>query len=103
MVPSALQADMKNLGAQESHGAAKRQSVPSAARVLPLERWLLIGMAVASVYALFGISTRLIAGHCLKRVEHIQRKLLTDELDKNYRQDLVGWPWTWLYRVGGFW
>ncbi|OAL53812.1 hypothetical protein IQ07DRAFT_320168 [Pyrenochaeta sp. DS3sAY3a] len=104
IIPSAvLQADLKNTCTHESRDSAKRQSVLCAARVLPLERWLLTGVAAASLYALFGISTRLIAGHCLKRVENIQRKLLKDRLSEDNRQDLIGWTWTWLYRVGGFW
>jgi hypothetical protein len=43
MISSAvLQADLKNLGTREAYAPAKRQSVLSTSRVLPLERWLLI-------------------------------------------------------------
>jgi len=100
---TANQRGLKKVGAQELYGRAKEQFFLSAATMLHLERGLLMGMAAASLYALFGISTRLIASHCLQKAELIQRKLLADELDDEYRQNLVGWPWTWLYRFGDFW
>jgi hypothetical protein len=53
------------------YGFVKRQYVLTVARILPSERQLSVGMAAASAYVLFGISTRLITDPCLEKAKQV--------------------------------